>query len=67
MLTKLFVTLVHHTLEYYNLLWGQIFALNQRKVERFSIELQDCYYVSIRDKPYGERFLILQLPSLVAI
>ena len=43
MLIKLFVTVVHPTLEYQNSVWGLLFVLDQGKLKRFSVELQDCY------------------------
>ena len=42
MLIKLFVTVVHPTLEYCNSVWGLLFVLDQGKLKRFSVELQDC-------------------------
>ena len=44
MLIKLFVTVVHPTLEYQNSVWGLLFVLDQGKLKRFSIELQGCYH-----------------------
>ena len=49
MLTKLFVTLVHHTLGYYNSVWRPSCALDQRKLDKVHTRL----LLSIRDNPYG--------------
>ena len=57
---KLFVTLVCPILEFCISVWGPLFVLDQEKVQRRATRLLP----SIEDKPYGERLLILQLPSL---
>ena len=48
MLIKLFVTLVHSILEYFNSVWGPSLAdhlfLIKGKLNRFSIELLECYH-----------------------
>ena len=63
MLVKLYVTVVHPTLEYCNLVWGPSLVLDQRKIERVQRRATRLL-LPIRDKPYGERLSILQLPSL---
>ena len=63
MLVKLFVTVVCPTLEYCNLVWGPLFILDQRKIKK--IQRRATRLLSpIRDRPYGKRLSILQLPSL---
>ena len=63
MLVKLFVTIVRPTLECCNSVWGALFILDQRKIEK--IQRRATRLLSpIRDRPYGERLSILQLPSL---
>ena len=63
MLVKLFFTVVCPTLEHYNLVWGPLFILDQRKIEK--IQRRATRLLSpIRDRPYGKRLSILQLPSL---
>ena len=62
MLVKLFVTVVCPTLEYCNLVWEPLFVLHQRKIQK--IQRRATRLLSpIRDRPYGERLSILQLPS----
>ena len=63
MLVKLFVTVVHPTLEYCSLVWGPSLVLDQRKIERVQRRATRLL-LPIRDKPYGERLSTLQLPSL---
>ena len=65
MLIKLFITMVCPTLEYYNLVWEPLlnFVLDQRKIKKVQRRATRLL-LPIRDKPYGERLLILQLPSL---
>ena len=63
MLVKLFVTVVRPTLEYCNSVWGPSLVLDQRKIERVQRRATRLL-LPIRDKPYGERLSILQLPSL---
>ena len=54
MLVKLFVTVVHPTLEYCNLVWGPLFILDQRKIEK--VQHRATRLLSpIRDRPSGER------------
>ena len=63
MLVKLFVTVVRPTLEYCNSVWGPLFILDQRKIEK--VQCRATRLLSpIRDRPYGERLSILQFPSL---
>ena len=63
MLVKLFVTVVCPTLEYCNSVWGSLFILDQRKIEK--VQCRATRLLSpISDRPYGERLLILQLASL---
>ena len=64
MLVKLFVTVVCPTLEYCNSVWGHYLFLITGKLKMFNVELQDYYHQNNRDRPYGERLSILQLPSL---
>ena len=63
MLIKLFVTLVRPMLEYCNSVWGPSFIPDQRKIEKVQHRATKML-LPIRDKPYGERLSILQLPSL---
>ena len=51
------------TLEYCNSVWGPSLVLDQRKIEKVQRRATRLL-LPIRDKPYGERFSILQLPSL---
>ena len=44
MLVKLFVTVVHPTLEYCNSVWGHYLFLIKGKSKRFNVELQDYYH-----------------------
>ena len=63
MLVKLFVTVVRPTLEYCKSVWGPLFILDQKKIEK--VRCRATRLLSpIRDRPYGERLSILQLPSL---
>ena len=63
MLVKLFVTVVRPTLEYCNSVWGPSLVHDQRKIEKVQHRATRLL-LPIRDKPYGERLSILQLPSL---
>jgi len=63
MLVKLFVTMVLPTLEYCNSIWGPSFILDQRKIEKVQCRATRLLPF-FEDKPYEERLLILQLPSL---
>jgi len=63
MLTKIFVSIVRLTLEYCNSTWGPSFILDQRKIEQVQRRATKLL-TSISDKPYKERLLILELPSL---
>ena len=63
MLIKLFVTVVRPTLEYCNSVWGPSFVLDQKKIEKIQHRATRLL-LPIRDKPYGERLLVLQLSSL---
>ena len=58
-------TVVHPTLEYCNLVWGLLFILDRRKIKKVNVQHRATRLLSpIKDRPYGERFSILQLPSL---
>ena len=64
MLSKLFTTLVRPILEYGNAIWGPLFTLDQRKVEK--VQRQATRLLpSLHDKSYTERLSILSLPSLL--
>ena len=63
MLTKLFITMVHPTLEYCNSIWGPSFILDQRGIEKVQCRATRLLPF-IKDKSYEERLSILQLPSL---
>ena len=61
MLVILFVTVVRPTMEYCNLVWGPLFILDQRKIEK--VQRRATRLPSpISDRPYGER--LSMLPSL---
>ena len=65
-LINLFVTIIHPTLEYCNLLWRPLFVLDQRKTKK--VQHRATRLLSpIRDKLYGQRHSILQLPSLAYV
>ena len=51
------------TIEYCNPVWGPSFILNQRRIEKIQCRATRLL-PRIREKPYQERFLILNLPSL---
>ena len=55
--------MVHPTLEYCSSVWGPSLVLDQRKIEKVQLRATRLLLL-IRDKPYGERLSILQLPSL---
>ena len=66
MLIKLFVTIIHPTLEYCNLVLGPLFVLDQRKIKK--VQRRATRLLSpIKDKLYGQRCSILQLPSLAYV
>ena len=64
MLSKLFTTLVRPILEYGNAIWGPLFTLDQRKVEKVQRQATRLLQ-SLHDKSYTERLSILSLPSLL--
>ena len=64
MLSKLFTTLIRPTLEYSNAIWGPLFTLDQRKVEKVQRRATRLL-PSLHDKSYTERLSILSLPSLL--
>ena len=64
MLSKLFTTLVRPILEYSNAIWGSLFTLDQRKVEK--VQRRATHLLpSLHDKSYTERLSLLSLPSLL--
>ena len=64
MLSKLFTTVVRPILEYGNAIWGPLFTLDQRKVEK--VQRRATHLLpSLHDKSYNERLSILSLPSLL--
>jgi len=62
-LTKSFVSIVRPTLEYCNAVWVPSFILDHRKIEQVQHRATKLL-TPISDKPYEERLLILELPSL---
>ena len=64
MFSKLFTTLVRPILEYGNAIWGPLFTLDQRKVEKVQRRATRLLS-SLHDKSYTERLSILSLPSLL--
>ena len=64
MLSKLFTTLVRPILEYVNAIWGPLFTLDQRKVEKVQRRATRLL-PSLHDKSYTEKLSILSLPSLL--
>ena len=63
MLIKLFITVVRPTLENCNSLWGPLFVLDQRKIEKDQCRAT-ILLPPIKAKLYEERLSVLQFSAI---